>query len=436
LTTRSAGAIQGHLAWNAGILVNYGWEPFIIKSCPVGTPCETIPVVENIVSADVLASLTLIERIQLGLKIPVTWAEGHGLQEAADGSVEARDGELSAVGLGDVQLEVKGLFYGQENQPIALGAFLYGTAPTGTATAADSYIGSSGPTFGGGLIADGDLGPFSYGVNVGGVARKAAVIGSSKIGSELRWGAAAGFEISPVIAVVGDAYGTSNFSSDLGANNIELDGGFKVNPLGKQLSFTIGGGAGLLKGVGVPAARAFLGAAWDATVLDRDGDGISDDKDACAEAPEDLDGFEDGDGCPELDNDRDGIPDEADKCIDQVEDLDNFEDNDGCPDPDNDRDGIPDAEDECPNDAETKNGFEDEDGCPDVKDSDGDGVGDEDDKCPDEAEDTDGFEDTDGCPDPDNDQDSIPDNQDECIDLPEDGEGEGRQKEDGCPIDA
>ena len=65
------------------------------------------------------------------------------------------------------------------------------------------------------------------------------------------------------------------------------------------------------------------------------------------------------------DRDGDGIPDDLDKCPDEPEDKDGFEDDDGCPDPDNDKDGIPDASDACPNEPETVNGFEDEDGCPD-----------------------------------------------------------------------
>jgi outer membrane protein OmpA-like peptidoglycan-associated protein len=66
-----------------------------------------------------------------------------------------------------------------------------------------------------------------------------------------------------------------------------------------------------------------------------------------------------------MDRDGDGIPDELDKCPDQPEDKDGFEDEDGCPDPDNDKDGIPDTADACPNEPETVNGFQDEDGCPD-----------------------------------------------------------------------
>ncbi|HEY5283577.1 MAG TPA: OmpA family protein [Polyangia bacterium] len=65
------------------------------------------------------------------------------------------------------------------------------------------------------------------------------------------------------------------------------------------------------------------------------------------------------------DTDGDGIPDSIDKCPNEPEDKDGFQDEDGCPDPDNDGDGIPDVKDKCPNEPETVNGYQDEDGCPD-----------------------------------------------------------------------
>ena len=95
-------------------------------------------------------------------------------------------------------------------------------------------------------------------------------------------------------------------------------------------------------------------------LTDRDGDGIPDVKDRCPDEPEDFDGFEDEDGCPDLDNDKDGILDTKDKCPNEPEDFDGFEDEDGCPDLDNDKDGIPDAADKCPNEP----GPESEGGCP------------------------------------------------------------------------
>ncbi|MCH7724323.1 MAG: OmpA family protein [Bacteroidetes bacterium] len=98
---------------------------------------------------------------------------------------------------------------------------------------------------------------------------------------------------------------------------------------------------------------------------DEDKDGILDEFDECPQDPEDFDGFQDEDGCPDYDNDQDGIPDLQDACPNSAEDFDGFADSDGCPDFDNDQDGIPDSTDDCPNQPETINGFEDEDGCPD-----------------------------------------------------------------------
>jgi outer membrane protein OmpA-like peptidoglycan-associated protein len=175
---------------------------------------------------------------------------------------------------------------------------------------------------------------------------------------------------------------------------------------------------------------------------DRDGDGYDDKADKCPDDPEDFDSFEDDDGCPDKDNDKDGVLDAAEltqdrkwvnkdhklengrdiDCRNEPEDVDQFEDEDGCPDPDNDRDTILDGVDACPNDPEDFDQFEDQDGCPD-KDNDKDGVLDADqltrnpdmtyawsnnDKkmengvekdCRNLPEDKDGVEDEDGCPD-------------------------------------
>jgi OOP family OmpA-OmpF porin len=92
---------------------------------------------------------------------------------------------------------------------------------------------------------------------------------------------------------------------------------------------------------------------------DRDGDGILDNVDKCPDEPEDFDGYQDADGCPDLDNDNDGIPDRDDHCPNEPEDFDGFQDADGCPDPDNDKDGFPDSVDKCPNEYGVA-----PDGCP------------------------------------------------------------------------
>ncbi|MEX0682322.1 MAG: calcium-binding protein [Dehalococcoidia bacterium] len=106
---------------------------------------------------------------------------------------------------------------------------------------------------------------------------------------------------------------------------------------------------------------------------DDDNDGTLDVTDSCPTA-EDLDGFQDNDGCPDPDNDADGIcdagqtavsctgSDSGQNCFDPAatltctvhdcrniaEDYDAFKDSDGCPEPENDNDGFADATDDCP----------------------------------------------------------------------------------------
>lgn len=119
------------------------------------------------------------------------------------------------------------------------------------------------------------------------------------------------------------------------------------------------------------------------------------------------------------DRDGDGISDERDGCPDKH----GLIGMNGCPD--SDSDGIKDEEDDCPTVPGGKTGMK---GCPD---SDSDGITDEKDNCPSEPGGKSGVQ---GCPD--KDEDGLPDKDDECPVLPrklipERGEDENYLK--GCP---
>lgn len=141
---------------------------------------------------------------------------------------------------------------------------------------------------------------------------------------------------------------------------------------------------------------------------DTDGDGIIDKLDLDPLRAEDIDGYQDGDGAPDLDNDEDGVLDIQDIAPLKPEDKDGFEDDDGVPDPDNDEDGILDVDDQAPDAAEDVDNFQDKDGAPDP-DNDQDNILDADDQCPgtdetvakgiDTKETYNDYEDSDGCPD-------------------------------------
>ena len=226
-----------------------------------------------------------------------------------------------------------------------------------------------------------------------------------------------GFAVSvrpaPVIDLVAETYATylvGGASDSKQRISAEALGGLKLF-VEKNSYFSVAAGPGYTPGFQTAQLRAMIGFVYEPSFspkekpeADRDGDGIPDKYDKCPDEPEDKNGYEDEDGCPDGkevkdgDRDGDGILDKNDKCPDDPEDRDNFEDDDGCPDPDNDKDGIPDKLDKCPNDPEDKDGFEDQDGCPDP-DNDKDGIPDKVDKCPDEPETFNGLDDEDGCPD-------------------------------------
>lgn len=92
-------------------------------------------------------------------------------------------------------------------------------------------------------------------------------------------------------------------------------------------------GAALRDAPGAPDFRALLGLGWSPRQHDQDGDGIPDSRDQCVHLPEDLDRFEDEDGCADDDNDGDLILDEDDRCPLEPAEIGRDDDEDGCTDP-------------------------------------------------------------------------------------------------------
>lgn len=72
---------------------------------------------------------------------------------------------------------------------------------------------------------------------------------------------------------------------------------------------------------------------------------------------------------PAPDADEDGIVDPFDPCPSEAEDVDGFQDGDGCPEADNDQDGVEDQKDKCPNDANPEQGDLDADDIGDACDT-------------------------------------------------------------------
>jgi hypothetical protein len=100
----------------------------------------------------------------------------------------------------------------------------------------------------------------------------------------------------------------------------------------EDFTFALSAGRRFSGGIGAPALRVVLGLWYQPADSDTDGDGISDGDDACPPLPEDFDGFQDDDGCPDPDNDNDLIPDADDLCPNEEAHEDHDDNEDGCTD--------------------------------------------------------------------------------------------------------
>ena len=436
--------------WGFKLYVNYASNPLRLDMCPATGACTALQTPARPSLATVMSyQATLNFGFHLGL---TNWLEFVADLPVSAESYTATYGNYGS--FGDSSLNRTGFYAngagGFTNVPppnaapldwrLGFKARLFRAGMFGLAAAAvvtlpfgdeAAFLGDSGFTFRPTLIGDITRGPLTAALNIGVIVRPETIVYAPNdpvpagmvaaprralidIGHELTWSAGVSYRFINWVGVAAEVYGfvplVQAASGPLDAPKdftADVVGGFQFFPV-KDVAVGVGAGAGLIGSASRhDDFRVFGGITWApaegkggvvAGGVDTDGDGIPDAQDLCPTEPEDKDGFDDEDGCPDPDNDQDGIPDKLDKCPNEPEDKDGFQDDDGCPEVDNDGDGIPDAQDKCPNDPEDKDGFQDDDGCPDL-DNDGDGIPDAMDKCPNEPETRNGVDDEDGCPD-------------------------------------
>ncbi|MEZ4470772.1 MAG: thrombospondin type 3 repeat-containing protein [bacterium] len=389
-----------HRLITPSIWIHDGMEPVVRRDREAAI---SQVVVSHQLTLDLQGAIGLAGRYEFTAGLPVSYVAGEGLAEAGH----------EGVGLGDVRLGAKIRLAGmQDEQPAGVALVLPFTLPTGDT---DRFLGSQGftatPTVVGEVRGHG----LALAAQTGARLRtETDRVENIEISHELVYGVAGSVELDEdslklLAELAGSAALTEVLDEDV-ARPLETFLGLRLDTRFGGL-FTVGGGIGINPDRGVPRFRGMVGFAWrpppkrgpqiDAAALlgDSDQDGVLDLDDRCPSSPEDEDGFEDDDGCPDVDNDQDGIRDSLDRCPDEPETVNGFQDADGCPDAgDNDKDGIPNDVDGCPDEAEDRDGFEDTDGCIDL-DNDADGVPDTRDRCPDQSETFNGFADQDGCPD-------------------------------------
>ncbi|PTL77918.1 cell envelope biogenesis protein OmpA [Vitiosangium sp. GDMCC 1.1324] len=345
--------------------------------------------------AHALFAWQLHRRLEIAADVPFTLAQGDRFQMlrdalAAPGFPGANG--VSAQGFGDVRIQPRAFLLLPEDFPVGVALSAEVRLPTGDG---NSFLGERGVLLAPRLAVERAFGPVRLLGNLGLRLRpRPGQYLNLYVGNEVTFGAGAVVDLPDVgrltdvkaIAEMHLATPTTapfNFrQADSLKTPWEVLGGVRARLYGGWgLELDVGRGVTLGSGYGREALRVMLALRYDETFLDSDGDGVRDSFDKCPSEAEDMDGFQDTDGCPEPDNDGDGVSDGEDQCPNSP----GAKSQGGCGD--SDGDGVPDGQDLCP-DMPGPKGY---DGCPDT---DGDEVPDNVDKCPDQS----GAPEADGCP--------------------------------------
>jgi OOP family OmpA-OmpF porin len=343
--------------FSLGLWLSYAHNPLIFKDAGAVTQ-----IVGHQVAFDLTASHSFASWFELGIHAPLAYLAGDDLSQAA---------------LGDLRLLPKFRLLNDARDGVGLAILADARLPTHTSR---FYGGARLPAFAPRLLLDHRFGlsGFRLGLDLGVLIRKQTEYRNISAGSELMAGLGMGYRFaggqSPVELMLDLRSAVGLVRPD--AEEIGLEGllGVAIDAT-PEWKIHAGAGLGLLEGFGVPTARGFAGVRWEPSPNDPDRDGVkSQEKDresASEERVRDEPGSDAGEEEPTSVDDVDDAAREAairggyDACPDLPEDFDGVEDEDGCPEGDRDRDGVLDYVDRCDGEAETINGYKDDDGCPD-----------------------------------------------------------------------
>ncbi|MEZ4288266.1 MAG: transporter [Polyangiales bacterium] len=362
---------QGHKRFGIQLFADYADDPLVFENNLGTAGSESAQVVHQQLTGHMNMSLGLWNHLVLYVGLPYHFIVKQDKGDTLPLSVPAPTGS----GLGDAYAGLRLRLFGTRDDVFQLA--VQGTLNVNTASLADGtqtylggldhkpYIGGHPEllfTFNGGKR-------FHLNGNVGMRFRQNVQLSNLQLGDELTFGLGAIIElVDERLDLILEGFGRTGLTDSLGSTGfgkreespIEALGGLKYHHP-KGLSLGAGGGLGVQRGYGAPDYRVFATLGYTMPEkdkappppADRDGDGINDDLDQCPDEAEDIDTFEDENGCPDPDNDNDGVLDVNDGAPMDPEDPDGFQDEDGVPDPDNDGDGILDVDDQCPNEAGT-----------------------------------------------------------------------------------
>ena len=307
-----------HLGWSLGLFLNFADDQVVERDDATGAILSRP--VDSALTADLVGSLGLFGRLELGLGLPI--------HLVYDG--DAYGALAASSGIGDLRFVPKLAIVrsGTLEQHFMLGVALPVSFPTGNDAA---LRGAGGFTLGPSVLFAAHLGKLGLGFDVG--YRWRSEHPQLPYGDSIALDPWLSYNFTEALALRAEMFAEKHVST-------EVDGAdFPIEVLG-GVEYRIGalalyGGAsfGLTDGIGDPDFRIIGGVRYRKNSPDHqgyedsDGDKVLDKDDKAPYEPEDEDGYRDDDGEPEPDNDGDGVLDGDDECPE----LKGEKDRDGCP---------------------------------------------------------------------------------------------------------
>ena len=368
-TVRHSASVTGHLATDSSQVLP-AWTPSAAVATTYlrrfGPPDNDRPAVDARLQTNLSFAFGIADWAQIEAGIPMV------LHQRGTTFEGGRFVTLPGASIADVRLGARGTLLRTPRRGFGLGLGFDATIPSGQTAALTTY---GGPTYTPSVLAE-YRGPRAVTVatNVGYAVRPEINHASALGGDAVEYRLAVRVPVAPreAFALFAELDGQASMVQR-GDHPLALRGGFRWQTRG-GLVMNLWGGGSAIPTVGLPTLQLGLSAgfapakrlrnapayggnerpgavalarAHDPALLaaidaplppppsnpaDPDGDGVLARADLCPTVPEDRDGTDDSDGCPELDDDRDGIRDVLDLCPDAPEIINGYRDLDGCPD--------------------------------------------------------------------------------------------------------
>ena len=418
--------------WAAGLTLDYGHNVLLGGFFRPGF-ARTVSIVEHQLVGHLDVAVSFLDRVQLSGTLPVVLLER--------GTPAFGTAPIGRAAVGDPRFGVLvRLWHQPERDKVSLHAGGDIWIPVGNSALHAGDATAHGRLH---LVASGFIGRHLRWSGDGGVLIRAQqTLGfgpANSAASELQLAVAAGWtdlgrrvHVGPELVFASALVGPQAFRRYGTSLELLLGAQYVIRQL-VQVGAALG--TGLVTELGTPDVRAIVRLAYAPTraprprVIDRDGDGVADDFDACPDAAGPTSANPRASGCP--DRDRDGVPDAQDLCPNEPPGATPDPRAAGCPVRDADHDGVPDSEDLCPGAAAGAHPDAAHKGCPQI-DADEDGVPDAEDQCPGQPSGATPDPARPGCPLVDADHDGVPDAEDLCPGVAAGANPDPKRP--GCPM--